>query len=336
MKYFLKIASSAVTYTVLAAGILSCTKEEGERLSVSNRPVSEITYHSAVSGIEWTGGNDSIKDGGICYSKLANPTSNDSIVKLYSIKQEDASFMRLSELAPNTTYHMRAYLKSFTGAAIITTYGPEVDFTTLTFDKTIQFNSTLTYGSVSDIEGNSYKTILIGTQLWMAENLRTTRFNDNTDIPHIIFHLGYWNYPITPGYDWYSNDDDTYNAAFGARYNWLAVNTGKLCPAGWHVPSDYEWERLSSFVGGAQIAGDKLKESGTNHWDPPNIATNESGFTALPGIGIGYFAGWWSTTRMNPENPPVVWIRFVLGDASLYRSELNGNDRMNVRCVKDN
>jgi uncharacterized protein (TIGR02145 family) len=147
----------------------------------------------------------------------------------------------------------------------------------------INFNPLITYGIVKDQDGNAYKTVNIGNQVWMAENLRTTKFNDNKTIP-LVKDSTAWSNLITPGYCCYDNDAETYLSLYGALYNWYAVNTGKLCPEGWHVPSDEEWITLRTYLGGEELAGGKMKESGISHWQSPNAgATNQSGFTAIPG-----------------------------------------------------
>jgi uncharacterized protein (TIGR02145 family) len=129
-------------------------------------------------------------------------------------------------------------------------------------DKTISFN----FIACTDFENNYYPVVEIGTQVWMAENLKTTRLNDGTTIPLVNDNTTWYNM-TTPGYCWYSNNEATYKNPYGALYNWHVVNTGKLCPTGWHVPTDPEWAILTTFIGGN--AG-KLKEKGTIHWQSPN------------------------------------------------------------------
>jgi len=137
-------------------------------------------------------------------------------------------------------------------------------------------------GIVKDIEGNTYKTIKIGTQVWMAENLRVTKLNDGKAIQQIT-SIGSWPYDSTRCYCWYNNEIK-YKNTYGALYNWHILDTGNICPEGWHVPKDTEWTILTDFLGGDVVAGGKMKEADTTHWLNPNIdATNESGFTALPG-----------------------------------------------------
>lgn len=119
-------------------------------------------------------------------------------------------------------------------------------------------------GTVTDIEGNVYPTMKIGTQSLMVENLRVTKFNDNTAIP-LVTNATDWKILFTPGYCWYNNDPATNKNIYGALYNWFTVNTGKLCPTGWHVPTDAEWITLTTYLGNVN-AGGKLKETGTTHW----------------------------------------------------------------------
>ena len=134
---------------------------------------------------------------------------------------------------------------------------------------------------IKDADGNVYTSVTIGTQVWMVENLKTTKFNDGNQITNSTDNNAW--YSLTNSlYCWYNNDIANKNP-YGALYNYAAVASGKLCPTGWHVPSDTEINTLVSFLGGASVAGGKLKESGTTHWQSPNTsATNEYGFTALP------------------------------------------------------
>lgn len=132
---------------------------------------------------------------------------------------------------------------------------------------------------IADADGNTYKIIKIGDQVWTAENLRTTRYNDGTEIPLVTDYTA-WTNLTTPAYAWTNNDIGN-KSVYGALYNWFAVKTCKLCPSGWHVPTDAEWTILENHLGGISVAGGKMKETGTEHWFAPNTdATNESGFTA--------------------------------------------------------
>lgn len=197
--------------------------------------------------------------------------------------------------------------------------------------------------TVADFEGNIYKTVTIGTQVWMEENLKTTKYNDGTSIQFVTDNT-VWAALKTPAYCWYDNNGGNYKDIYGAIYNWYAVNTGKLCPYGWHVPSDDEWTTLITFLGGESVAGNKLKETGTVHWNSPNNgATNMSGFTALPGGvrsnfgGTFYFLGqagdWWSSTLQITSQ---AWHRSLAGStSSISRDGLYLSFGVSVRCIKD-
>jgi len=135
-------------------------------------------------------------------------------------------------------------------------------------------NPTTTAGKVTDIDGNVYDTVKIGTQIWIIENLKTTKYNDGTSIP-MVTDSAAWINLTTPGYCWHKNTSASYKNTYGALYNWYAVNTGKLAPKGWHVPSDAEWTTLITYLGGDSIAGGKMKETGMSHWFSPNTGCNQ-------------------------------------------------------------
>jgi uncharacterized protein (TIGR02145 family) len=196
--------------------------------------------------------------------------------------------------------------------------------------------------TVKDADGNVYKTVTIGAQLWMAENLKTTKYNDGTDIPLVPDDQA-WGASTAPAFCWYNKDAAANKNKFGALYNWYTVSTNKLCPKSWHVATDPEWTNLTTFLGGENVAGGKLREAGTTHWEKPNNgATNGSGFTTLPGgyrnnhgafANVGFFGFWWTAT----ENVPTAsWCR-TMGCASvdvlrIFSLKKNG---YSVRCIKD-
>lgn len=196
--------------------------------------------------------------------------------------------------------------------------------------------------TVTDIEGNIYKTVTIGTQVWMAENLKTTKYNDGTSIP-LVTDNNAWIKLSTPGFCWYNNDAVTNKSTFGALYNWYTVNTSKLCPTGWHIPNDTEWGILTTYLGGEAVAGGKLKETGTIHWVSPNTgATNETGFTSLPsgyrdGIGefvnIGTFCYFLCNTEINARD---AWSRYIYFDiTAVQRIGTWKYCGFSARCLKD-
>jgi len=194
--------------------------------------------------------------------------------------------------------------------------------------------------TVKDIDGNVYKTVKIGNQIWMAENLKVTKLNDGTAIPLVIDDKA-WGCLITPGYCWFHPESAR---TYEALYNWYTVNTGNLCPAGWHVPTNAEWTTLTDYLGGKDIAGGKLKEADTTHWNSPNTgATNETGFTALPGgmrdqDGIFSIAGdygyWWSTTEINILDA-YGWLMSYDGSFVGRIGNLTKLYGISVRCLKD-
>ena len=197
--------------------------------------------------------------------------------------------------------------------------------------------------TVTDIDGNVYNTVTIGTQVWMLENLKVTKLNDGTAIPLVTDGTA-WANLTTPGFCWYDNNEATYKNTYGALYNWYTVNTGKLCPTGWHVPTDAEWTTLTSYLGGESVAGGKLKEEGTTHWQSPNTgATNSSGLTALPGGyrsgSDGYFYNfgsngyWWSSSAYSSSD---AWRwRLYYNYSYVDRSNFSKRLGYSVRCLKD-
>jgi len=202
---------------------------------------------------------------------------------------------------------------------------------------------------VTDIDGNSYSTVKIGDQQWMTENLKTTKFNDGSDIP-LVTDGTTWINLTTPAYCWYNNDANTYKDAYGGLYNLYTVMTGKLCPVGWHVPSNDEWAILATFLGGNAVAGGKLKETGTTHWFSPNVgATNEAGFNALPtGYRADYNGGFFANVHDGDKNHSDIWSSTLFDPGDAYFRNLFNNSAelsvrtdgrwrlgLNVRCLKN-
>jgi uncharacterized protein (TIGR02145 family) len=206
--------------------------------------------------------------------------------------------------------------------------------------------------TVKDFDGNIYHSVIIGSQVWMKENLKTTKYSDGTAIPNVTVNAT-WAALTNGAYSDYSNTPSN-STTYGRLYNWYAVdnnaatkvasNGGKnVCPTGWHVPSETEWMTLANYLGGESIAGGKLKEAGTAHWQTPNTgATNETGFTALPGGcrdyagafgGIVGGGGWWSSTAFSAPN---AYYRLMYSSNSYVRSYSdNKHYGFSVRCLKD-
>ncbi len=193
---------------------------------------------------------------------------------------------------------------------------------------------------VLDISGNIYPIVTIGSQVWMAENLRTIKFDDGTGIPSVT-NQDVWLDLTTPAYCWYNNDSVSYKSSYGALYNGYAVYTGKICPTGWRVPSNADWTTLETYLGGSSLAGGKLKETGTSHWISPNTgASNVTGFTALPG---GYSGGgfynlslwgyWWSYPAGGIGSATPRVMNYM--DRGLSNAIDNKYIGFSVRCLKN-
>ena len=195
---------------------------------------------------------------------------------------------------------------------------------------------------IKDSDGNVYTSVTIGTQVWMVENLKTTKLNDGSTITYITDD-NEWDKLITPGFGWWDNDKANYKDPYGAYYNWETVKSGKLCPSGWHVPSDTEWAKLISYLGGENVAGGKLKETGTAHWESPNTgATNETGFTLVGGGFRNWYGSYtdfgtssvlWSSTEYDAEQAWAVWCSNWSTEAG--RAYIHKTAGYNVRCLKN-
>jgi len=303
------------------------------------------TTASCTSKVKADGGQ-AVTVRGVCWSiakmpQVSNSKTTDSIGlgEFTSI---------LSDLLPSTTYYVRAYATNANGTA----YGEQRSFTT---QKEPSFTDSR--------DGKAYKTVTIGEQVWMAEDLAY--------LPSVVgpatesFTAPYY---YVYGYDGTSvatAKATTNYTTYGVLYNWPAAMNGAassdsnpsgvqgICPSGWHLPSDAEWKQLEMYLGmtstqadlmgwrGTAVGG-KLKEEGTTHWDSPNTgATNTSGFTALPGGGrgggrfasIGICGNRWSSTEDITE---AAWARYLGYDTSLvYRGSYNKEDGFSVRCLRD-
>lgn len=197
-------------------------------------------------------------------------------------------------------------------------------------------------GGAVDIDGNEYQTVVIGDQEWFAENLRTTRNNDGTNIDWVN-DLDVWFSKNNASYCNYNNSAE-YSVTYGPLYNWYVVESGKACPTDWHVPSSNEWEKLIANLGGVNKAGGKLKEDGFEHWLEPNEgATNESLFRALPGgytyptpnsYGNAYQNGfWWSATEVSSTKAYSVMMSYQNSNAKL-NSDYSKKQGLSIRCIK--
>lgn len=345
-----------IIYVVLLCN--GCEKDSGkdtpadpkdtiELPHVSTLVVGNITPTSATSGgnVPYDG-RSPVTSKGICYSTNPNPTISDN--KTMDGTGIGSYSSVLTGLTINTTYYVRAYATNIKGTA----YGAQATFKTQNaIPDSIEYylNHNLNYGSVTDIEGYKYATIQIGTQTWLAENLKVTKYNDGTPIPNVIDNNEWAN--LTTGAWAYFKNDSSYSKLYGKLYNWHAVNTGKLCPSGWHIPTDTEWATLIAFL--EPMPGNKLKSTGvrqlyTGQWfmtadTNPIYATNESGFTGFPG---GYRANdgnyfnvwsdgyWWSATE-RPNSNLAWFMKLSYNNYNAGRDSNTKVDGRSCRCVAD-
>jgi len=194
--------------------------------------------------------------------------------------------------------------------------------------------------SVTDFDGNVYKIVTIGTQVWMQENLKTTRLNDGTSIP-VVTDNTQWTNLRTAGVCYLNNNETTNKDRYGALYNWYTAKTANLCPDGWHVPSNNEVNTLIEYLGGSSSSWKKLIESGTVHWNvSSNPSTNESEFTALPGgyrnsngsFSVQDVAYWWTSN----ENNTISSVSWYTAPGATMQNIVNAKETgLSIRCIKN-
>lgn len=300
-------------FLVMFVFINSCHKDEINLPVVETLNITNINVTYALGGgyVKDDGGAP-VTIRGVCWSDINTPSVENNSTK----DGRDTGMFKsdIIGLSHNTIYYVRAYATNSAG----TGYGVVISF------------KTKIYGTVTDIDGNNYKTINIGNQTWMAENLKVTHYQKTGDsIPILI--------SVDSGKGACYDYDDTLGNSiiYGKLYNWYAVvDWRNLCPSGWHVPSTDEWDTLITYLGGGKIAAVKLKEAGNSHWKGTNTATNESGFTALP-AGLyeikSYYLGtrtyWWASNcrcKISLENDSI-WV-YPGGVSRAGQS---------VRCKKD-
>lgn len=201
---------------------------------------------------------------------------------------------------------------------------------------------TSTATTVTDIDGNVYNTVTIGTQVWMKENLKVTKYRNGDAIPTTTANI--FSGESSPKYQWAYNNDENNVSTYGRLYTWYAATDSRgVCPTGWHVPTDAEWTTLTDYLRGESVAGGKMKEAGTTHWISPNVGDNSSGFTALPGgfrvsegpfIYMGDTGYWWSATE--GEWYRYGWYRYLryFNDYA-NRTADHKSYGFSVRCVRD-
>jgi uncharacterized protein (TIGR02145 family) len=317
-----------VLFLILILALFSCKKPKDGVPTLTTTEITKITGNSATSGGNIIDeGSGTITARGVCWSKDITPTIKDN--KTSDGAGAGTFTSSISGLSIGTTYYTRAYATNSSG----TGYGMVLSFST----------------PIADFDGNFYHTIKIGSQIWMVENLKTTKYSDGNPISNITSNTQ-WGSLTTGAYCDYNNDK-TNSDTYGRLYNWYAINSEKLCPTGSHVSTYTEWATIILSLGGdttlggsLDLAGCKLKEAGVTHWWGPNIgATNEVGFTALPGayrkddgtwgytIGVSGF--WWTSTRFRTNQAKNWYLDYRFKNA--YWNNLYNNSGFSVRCVID-
>jgi uncharacterized protein (TIGR02145 family) len=306
--------------------------------TLTTTTVSSITSTTASSGGNITNdGGGAVTARGVVWSTSQNPTI------ALTTKTVDGTgtgnfTSNIAGLSQGTVYYVRAYAINSAGTA----YGNQQTLTTNTVNSI--FNPNLTYGTISDNDGNTYKTIVIGTQTWMAENLKTSKYQNGNPITTGLDYVG-WRQTTNGAYAIY-DDDAVNNMTYGKLYNWYAVaDSRNLCPVGWHVPTYDEWTTLRNYIGNNSVSG-KLKST-SSLWTTPNFgATNESGFSGLPGgsrheegsyLQVSIFGTWWSSTSnvSGSTGPQAYYMQL-----GYYYDSWSGNNEdtetgNSVRCLKD-
>jgi len=309
---------------------LTFTTSQVTEAVLTTTEATNITSTTAVAGGNVTdAGGGTITAKGICWGTAQNPTVTGN--KTTNGTGTGTFTGNLTGLTDGTIYYYRAYATNSFG----TTYGQELSFIT----------------PVTDIEGNMYKTVVIGTAVWMAENLKVTKFNDNTDITYASEAVD-WIVLSAPGYCWFNNDPDFNKDQYGALYNWFAASTSNICPTGWHVATDQEYNDLEVVLGLPLADVDIWGWRGTDHgskmknatgWNAGENGTNTSGFSALPGGYRYYLDGTyqgqntyeycWTSTEHDADRG---WYRRLDGNnTAVYKASADKRAGKAIRCVKD-
>ncbi|MBN1180969.1 MAG: hypothetical protein JXB49_01690 [Bacteroidales bacterium] len=324
---------------------LSFTTLFADSLVLSTDSVSFITDNSVKI---WANiiseGDNSVSQRGVCWNTEGSPTIEDNYE--WNGSGEGIYFIKALGLQFDSTYYASAYAIT----SIDTTYGNEINFT-------VSGDTVTCPSTVTDYDGNTYNVVKIGCQCWTQENMNVSHYSDGTEVPRINSYSA-WVAKSDTAKAWcYYDTTASYGSIYGALYTWNASVNGDtgsdsipsgiqgICPVGWHVPSYDEWSILINYLGGSQVAGGKIKESGTGHWTSPNTgATNESGFTALPGgqrerssgdfLDIGYSGSWWHASMVHSVSSWFFKLYYNSGGSGGGGFTYKGTG-LSVRCIKD-
>lgn len=335
-EYFVRAYATNSVGTAYGEEISFTTEKKVELPFLNTYAVTYITHYSAIGGGNiMSAGGAEVTERGVCWSETNNmPTIEDN--KAVDGKGTGSfNKAKMTDLKPNTLYFVRAFATNIGGTA----YGELLYFTTAPINL------------VDDRDDQVYKTVTIGNQVWMAENLKYLPETDhyyNIDEENPRYYVyGHYNSNVAE-----AKASENYKS-YGVLYNWQAAMTEDVlqdvCPVGWHIPADYEWKELTDFLGGEEVAGGKLKEMGTAHWETPNTgASDERNFTARPG---GYhnwggtsgdprefrmikkFGLWWTSTK---DDDGRLTIRFIqYNSKEIFPSAVHDNNSHSIRCVRN-
>ncbi|MCF8317968.1 MAG: fibrobacter succinogenes major paralogous domain-containing protein, partial [Haliscomenobacter sp.] len=290
--------------------------------------ITQISPNSSRVYANVQDGGSQVIETGIVWSTVGFPSINVNKLSTSTAKLGNYD-VNLTGLLPTTKYYVRAFAVNQIGVS----YSSLDSFTT---------SKVCLTPTISDIDGNVYNTIAIGNQCWTKENLRVTKYNDGSSIPKGLNSTDWLN-TTSGAYAIYDNDNSN-DAIYGKLYNWYAVKDGRgLCPKGWHAPSDAEWITLTTYLG--DMAGGKMKSIDTTLWNSPNTgATNESGFSALPGGGrnlggsfesIRDFASFWSATEQDSGNAWYYYLYYSAGGVTRTYFNSTKSVGASVRCLRD-
>lgn len=333
-------------FSLVSVLFISCSSNDsgggGEKIvdpvfTVQTKSVASIGHESAnVFGVISPSFVSGTTAYGICYGLTANPTIEGSFTAGASINPATGGFScQLTSLAHNTSYYVRAFGTTSTG----TKYGDQLVFSTL---NQLYVNG----GAVIDTDGNSYTSVVINGKQWMQENLNVTKYRNGDVIPEVT-DIAEWD-ALTTGAWCYFENTTANGTTYGKLYNWYAINDPRgLAPTGWHIPTDTEWTALTTFLGGTSAAGIKMRDLGDLWSTSAVLATNQAGFSALPG-GYGYLthtytpadqpfsslgdvAFWWSATSSNTNTAYSLNVNL---NNSVTRSSILKKSALSVRCVR--
>ena len=326
MKYSTRLFKCLILLLGIITLMFSNCKEDITLPKVTTSPMLKITYSNILlGGYVFPKEGGSITSKGICWSLDTLPTIDDN-KKIYDLTTFGSFEIKVTEFILDTIYYFRAFAINEAGVG----YGEVMKFRTYC-------------GTVTDIDGNIYIAIRIGSQIWMGEDLKVTKYQNNDPIPCINDNTQWSN--LTTGAYCSPNNYLHEVGIYGLLYNFYAVkDSRKISPQGWHIPTTGDWQMLINYLGGDSFAGGKLKELGIKHWQYPNTgATNKYIFTALPGgnrssSGIyeryNYFGEWWSSTA--PQGSTGAFsFELIYNKSEINLSYNSFRDGLFIRCIKD-